>query len=968
MDSEELDQKIEAYLDENWDLMVEDVTRLVRIESVEDIDTACEGAPFGEGPREALAAALEIAERMGFRTENLDGYIGIADFPGSTDDQLAIIGHTDVVPAGPGWTFEPFDVTRKDGYLMGRGTADDKAPLLVAMHAVKFWMDEGAEFPYTVRVLLGANEETQMADVKYYLRQRPDPAFLITPDAEFPVCYGEKGVVNLLLSSKRIEDGRIVSIEGGTAVNAVPGFATATVRAETRECPEAAGIEVQPLKGAADDGGVDGLMRIRAIGKSAHASTPELGVSAIGLLAGYILDNGLCSGDERDFLQLAMKCIEHTDGSGVGIACEDSDFGPLTLACGIIDLRDGILSLTLDVRFPTAITVEGIEGRVSELAGQIGATVEETMSKPTFICDPDSPAVQALLSAYNEATGEDAEPFTMGGGTYARMFARGASFGIEKPWVEAPDWVGSMHGPDEGVSEDALKEEFRIYVKTIEKLMRVDLGHNGPDPKARQAGAGGPDDASGSAAPDGRADAWGTQGACAPGVAASGDAMGSIAGLPATGGPWVCEGAMGTMLLQEGAAIGENSAYLNLTDPGVVSKVHGLYRQAGSDCAITNSFTPSHTDDPEKLELDLRAVTESVRMARDAGYSYVMGDIGPSGAVLEPLGYETFEHQYEIYRRHIAALLEGGPDAILIESCIEAADMRCAILAAKEQTDIPIIVSCTFSENGRMLLSSTSPAAAAVIAEHMGASIVGTNCGLAPDGIEKMVAEMSQATSLPLIAQPNAGLPQPDENGNSVYSGTAEELAPYVKSYVDMGCAIVGSCCGSTPEFTSTIVSELEGCEPFSKRSIGPAIRLASMSEMLASDDGELDCSEGFVYDCSDGFDKWDVLENVSAVPFIVRYGNDLASLEAALRIYPGRAVACIEHADAEAVGLAAKYGAAVAVCTVYGADAQAIAAAAAGEGLVAEDVLAFSGEASAADLPEGEGDLDGVLLEVWRA
>ncbi len=94
---------------------------------------------------------------------------------------------------------------------------------------------------------------------------------------------------------------------------------------------------------------------------------------------------------------------------------------------------------------------------------------------PPFLVEPDSPAIQALLNAYNEATGEDAKPFTMGGGTYAREFTSGASFGPEKPWEKDPDWVGIMHGPDEGVSEELLKQSFRIYALTFDKLMRLDL-------------------------------------------------------------------------------------------------------------------------------------------------------------------------------------------------------------------------------------------------------------------------------------------------------------------------------------------------------------------------------------------------------------------------------------------------------------------------------------------------------------
>ena len=156
MNQTELTNKIDAYLEKNWDAMVDDIATLVRIPSFQEDDKKADGAPFGPGPKKALEAALELAGGMGFKTHDAEGYIGFADFPGASDTQLGIIGHMDVVPAGPGWTFEPYEVTRKDGYLVGRGTLDDKGPSVMALHAMKFWKDlqdegEAPQFPYTVR-------------------------------------------------------------------------------------------------------------------------------------------------------------------------------------------------------------------------------------------------------------------------------------------------------------------------------------------------------------------------------------------------------------------------------------------------------------------------------------------------------------------------------------------------------------------------------------------------------------------------------------------------------------------------------------------------------------------------------------------------------------------------------------------------------------------------------------------------
>ena len=472
MEREELTKKIDAYLEDKWDAMVEDIAALVRIPSFQEDDKKEPGAPFGPGPKKALAAALDLAVRMGFQTHDAEGYIGYADFPGASDTQLGIIGHMDVVPAGPGWTFEPYEVTRKDGYLIGRGVIDDKGPSVVALHAVKFWKDlqdagVAERFPYTVRFLFGANEETGMADVAYYRERYADPLFLFTPDAEFPVCYGEKGLYDGFVTAPCSPAGRIVELVGGVATNAVPGEAHAIVRADAADLPAAERVTVTA------EG--EGLARIAGAGRNAHASTPEAGVSAIGVVVDYLLANGLCDDAERAFLELEQRLIAHTDGSGLGIACEDEHFGPLTAVGGTVRTQDGCFVQSIDIRFPTAITADAITEKIRAAAEAAGCTYRTGREEEPFLMDPQSPVIQALLSAYNEATGENAETFTMGGGTYARHFSNAASFGPEKSWEKMPEWVGSMHGPDEGVSEQLLKDAFRIYALTLGKLMKLEF-------------------------------------------------------------------------------------------------------------------------------------------------------------------------------------------------------------------------------------------------------------------------------------------------------------------------------------------------------------------------------------------------------------------------------------------------------------------------------------------------------------
>lgn len=469
MDDKELLNDIDAYLDENWELMLDDIASLVEVRSVSEKLLAKPGAPYGPDVREALDRGLAIAQRMGFTTDDTDGFMGVADYPGESDRQLAIIGHLDVVDAGPGWTFEPFALTRKNGYLLGRGTADDKAPTIIALHAANFWKQRGERFPYTLRVLMGTDEEKTMGDVSYYLGKCGEPAFAITPDADFPVSYGEKGIANFKVKSAPMQSPAIYYIEAGTAVNAVPGFASVKCIADIDSLEPAYNI------GYTKDGCCANT-RIEAYGTSAHASRPEQGDNAIGRLLQYLITQKVVREEEQRFFELLLLGILYTDGRGYGIACADDDFGPLTISCGKLEIEpDRSFSATFDVRYPTTITSEKILETLNRGFAHVGATVEMTLDKKPFIIDRNSATVRALLDSYNEITGESAEAFTSGGGTYARMFDNAASFGPLPIEADDPDWVGSMHGPDEGVSEETLKREFRIYALTIGKLMQLEL-------------------------------------------------------------------------------------------------------------------------------------------------------------------------------------------------------------------------------------------------------------------------------------------------------------------------------------------------------------------------------------------------------------------------------------------------------------------------------------------------------------
>lgn len=469
MVDEQFKARVDRFVDEQWEQVVADIARLVQIRSVEDLDAAQPGMPWGSASHEALVAGLKIAQRLGLDAHECEGYLGYADLAGSSHKQIVAIAHSDVVPEGLGWSYPPFELTRKDGCLVGRGVLDDKGPLVLALYAAHFFVreqqEQGKTLPYTLRCIIGNNEETGMKDLDWYLERFPMPEFAFSPDAEFPLICGEKGVYAGTFCSKPIVDGVIVKLDGGTVSNAIPGQATALVKRDASELPAAEHIKVESAG--------EGQTLIVAYGKGGHASMPAGTVNAIGLLVDYLLANNLYSDEEKRFLEMEQRLLATSDGLGVGVATSDDKFGPLTLIGGTVRTVDGHFEQTVDSRFPTTITGQAITERLTSFGAQYGCSYSEARNVAPFYIDPETPEIQSLLKTYEEYTGREGRAFTIGGGTYARHFKRGAAFGPFDPADKLPVWAGTEHGPDEAISEESLRRALKIYIVSIARLMEL---------------------------------------------------------------------------------------------------------------------------------------------------------------------------------------------------------------------------------------------------------------------------------------------------------------------------------------------------------------------------------------------------------------------------------------------------------------------------------------------------------------
>ncbi len=268
--------------------------------------------------------------------------------------------------------------------------------------------------------------------------------------------------------------------------------------------------------------------------------------------------------------------------------------------------------------------------------------------------------------------------------------------------------------------------------------------------------------------------------------------------------PIVFDGATGTMLQRLGLKPGGCPDELNLTAPEVVRKVHSAYREAGSDVVTTNTFGSTRVKLREYgLDNRLREInTAAARNAREAvgEDGFIAGCIGPTGRFVEPVGDMGFDEAVDIFKEQAEALSAGGVDLFIIETMMDIKEMKAAIIAARE-TGLPVVATMTFDESMRTILG-TSPEVFAVVADALGVDCAGANCSLGIDGIYRALAAMSTVTDLPLIAQPNAGIPVL-KGTETVFPATPEEMAEYVPRLVSVGVRILGGCCGTTPEHIS---------------------------------------------------------------------------------------------------------------------------------------------------------------------
>ena len=445
------------------DALITSLQENIRIPSVEG--PALPDAPYGEGVRNSLHHALETARKLGFRTCNMDNHIGWAEF-GEGEEMIGILGHLDVVPEGDGWTYPPYGGEIHDGKLFGRGTIDDKGPSIAALYAMAALRDSGLPLRRRVRVILGCNEETGSGDIRHYLQHGGElPVMGFTPDAEYPVINGEKGIITTIYKTDFVQDGDLIltEIHGGTASNVVPHYAYAKFKCDASFARSISLIGDSKVKLTATE---DGFL-LEAFGESAHGSTPELGENAIGRLLIAMANLPLCPELLEKVRFLADKIGMECDGTSAGIGLQDEPSGKLSLNLGTIEADEKSITLCINYRYPVTCSYDACAPVFNSLMADNGFGILREFHKEQLYIPADSQLVKTLVGIYSRHTGGTEPAKCIGGGTYAKSMPNMVAFG--------PVFPGDIlceHKADEHITLDNLMRNACIIASAMYELAK----------------------------------------------------------------------------------------------------------------------------------------------------------------------------------------------------------------------------------------------------------------------------------------------------------------------------------------------------------------------------------------------------------------------------------------------------------------------------------------------------------------
>ncbi len=467
MDKNEMMNRVEQYIHDHRTEILEDLKTLVRIPSISREGE--DDLPFGRDCARVLDQALDMAKEKGFQVNNHDYWYGTACLGSAKKDRglIGIFSHLDVVEAGEGWNYDPFEPTEKDGFLIGRGAGDNKSGAVIGMYTMKALKDLKVPLKSSVMIFFGCNEEAGMKDAEKFAKEHLMPDYSMVPDLFFPVCHGEKG--NLKFSIQpRVGFSENLTISAGDAENRIPGEACAwmsyqeelytELEKEASEHPE---IQIRKKE--------DQIV-ITAIGKGGHSAMPKGTVNAIWLLMGFLKKLQILPEQDRKIAADFETMMSDTDGTALGIEWCDEPSGALVCTAVTARMEGNVPKLLFSARYPVTDFRERIENALEAGIDQNKFDVRIVSDNAPMYIPEDDPYVETLMRVYKNVTGDtEKKPYVIDGGTYARKLKNAVGFGggngVRADFL--PKGHGGVHQPDEARNIQGIYDAIKIYVMSV---------------------------------------------------------------------------------------------------------------------------------------------------------------------------------------------------------------------------------------------------------------------------------------------------------------------------------------------------------------------------------------------------------------------------------------------------------------------------------------------------------------------
>lgn len=465
MDSNFSEQHL-AYFEHHNNALLDDLSGLIAIPSTRDLSTKTDNAPFGIAIREAFDYLIKFAHREGLSVRDHQGY-ALDISIGSGEEEIAILHHVDVVEAGnyQKWKTPPFKMHQQGDLLFGRGVTDNKGPLMASLYILKWFKECQIPLNKTIKVIIGGAEETTWECVDHYFNHNPQPDYGFSPDGDFPIVNGEKGILYASLEHQfdvNSEQGscQIVNIKSerdrtSTCHHLMIEFAGEQAASVAKQFESVAKITQTEERYC-----------VELSTPWEKSRNPQKVNNCINIFVHKLQHVDALDTNSKKLIQLLDTWfVDSTDGSKLGLAHQDEEMGMTTCCVSSLNMDQHGYNLDFDFRFPKGLTIDKTRTQLHTLSQQYGVSFVEHQYLPLSYLSPENRLIQVMGKAYFDVTQTNAQCFSKGAASYARALENGVAFGPTFPGDKT-----FVHEPNEQLSLRSLHKSIIIYVKVLISL------------------------------------------------------------------------------------------------------------------------------------------------------------------------------------------------------------------------------------------------------------------------------------------------------------------------------------------------------------------------------------------------------------------------------------------------------------------------------------------------------------------